>query len=230
MSKEVLEAVVSEIEACGLNARVEHGGKHDRVYFPAKTGEQFYVVPVSGSCSRAPLNARSDVRRMLRASGFEANNIIELPRISMTGGAPVCNSVDIAGHFGKAHKDVLRSIDGLLVDVGADFTERNFTPSTYRDPSGRSLRCFDLTRDAFSLLVMGFTGSSALKWKLAYINAFNRMESELRRIAAASPDLLPRLEKVEGELAALIDLYVEPKTEPGFIFVKGYVRKKRGAA
>jgi len=230
LSKDALNAVVSEIEACGLTARVEHGGKHDRVYFPAKTGEQFYVVPVSGSCSRAPLNARSDVRRMLRESGFEPTNVIDLPRISMAGGEPVCNSVDIARHFGKAHKDVLRSIDGLLDQLEAGFNRRNFTPIDYRDDRGRQQRCFELTRDAFSLLVMGFTGSAALKWKLAYINAFNRMEAELRRIAAASPELLPRLEKVEGELAALIDLYVEPKTEPGYIFIRGHVRKRRGAA
>lgn len=230
MSKDVLSAVVSEIEACGLTARVEHGGKHDRVYFPAKTGEQFYVVPVSGSCSRAPLNARSDVRRMLRESGFEAVDLVETPRLAMRAGEPICNSLDLAGHFGKAHKDVLRSIDDLVAAVGDEFAGRNFTLSAYKDSTGRSLRCFDLTRDAFSLLVMGFTGTTALKWKLSYIRAFNLMESELRRLAASSPDLLPRLEKVEGELAALIDLYVNPKTEPGYVFIRGYVRKKRGAA
>ena len=38
-----------------------------------------------------------------------------------------------------------------------------------------------LTRDGFSLLVMGFTGPAALHWKLLwYIEAFNKMEQALR--------------------------------------------------
>ena len=37
-----------------------------------------------------------------------------------------------------------------------------------------------MTRDGFSLLVMGFTGEKALKFKLDFIEAFNRMESELK--------------------------------------------------
>lgn len=36
-----------------------------------------------------------------------------------------------------------------------------------------------MTRDGFSLLVMGFTGNRALEWKLKYIEAFNHMEAEL---------------------------------------------------
>nr|WP_281803491.1 Rha family transcriptional regulator [Methylocystis echinoides] len=37
-----------------------------------------------------------------------------------------------------------------------------------------------MTRDGFTLLAMGFTGEAALRWKLKYIDAFNRMEAELR--------------------------------------------------
>ena len=42
-----------------------------------------------------------------------------------------------------------------------------------------------LTRDAFTLLAMGFTGSRALAFKVAYINAFNRMEQLLTGRAEA---------------------------------------------
>lgn len=35
------------------------------------------------------------------------------------------------------------------------------------------------TRDDFTLLAMGFTGKKALQFKLAYIDAFNRMEAKL---------------------------------------------------
>lgn len=36
-----------------------------------------------------------------------------------------------------------------------------------------------LTRDGFTLLAMGFTGKKALQFKIAYIEAFNKMERML---------------------------------------------------
>ncbi|WP_432442364.1 Rha family transcriptional regulator, partial [Campylobacter coli] len=35
---------------------------------------------------------------------------------------------------------------------------------------------YNLTRDGFSLLAMGFTGKEALQWKILFIDAFNEME------------------------------------------------------
>jgi hypothetical protein len=37
-----------------------------------------------------------------------------------------------------------------------------------------------MSRDGFSILVMGFTGRKALEWKLKYIEAFNNMESFIK--------------------------------------------------
>ncbi|MBW1466944.1 antirepressor, partial [Campylobacter jejuni] len=42
--------------------------------------------------------------------------------------------------------------------------------------------CYNLTRDAFSLLVMGFTGEKAYKWKILFIKAFNEMEKRLKNL------------------------------------------------
>lgn len=39
---------------------------------------------------------------------------------------------------------------------------------------------YEMDRDRFSLLAMGFTGKKALEWKLKYINAFNTMEEKLK--------------------------------------------------
>lgn len=55
-----------------------------------------------------------------------------------------------------------------------------FIPDTYMDKQGKSRKHYWLTRDGFSLLVMGFTGPAALHWKLLYIEAFNKMEEQLR--------------------------------------------------
>ncbi|OYX14382.1 MAG: hypothetical protein B7Z15_04150 [Rhizobiales bacterium 32-66-8] len=46
--------------------------------------------------------------------------------------------------------------------VQAPTAASNFGASTYSDPTGRSLRCFDMTRDGFMLFAMGFTGAKAL--------------------------------------------------------------------
>lgn len=42
---------------------------------------------------------------------------------------------------------------------------------------------FVMNRDGFTLLAMGFTGDKALKFKLDYIAAFNKMEKELKSLA-----------------------------------------------
>ncbi|EAJ4341424.1 hypothetical protein DB762_06245, partial [Campylobacter jejuni] len=44
--------------------------------------------------------------------------------------------------------------------------------------------------DGFSLLVMGFTGQKAYKWKTLFIKAFNEMEKRLRNIEYEKHDKL----------------------------------------
>jgi Rha family phage regulatory protein len=88
----------------------------------------------------------------------------------------------IAEKFGKQHKDVLRKIETL--DIPDDYRERNFAP-TFQDipgPNGatRQSKSYELTRDGFALLVMGFTGKRAMAWKIKFLEAFNSMEAQLR--------------------------------------------------
>jgi Rha family phage regulatory protein len=99
------------------------------------------------------------------------------PELTIVEGQITTTSLQIAEHFGKQHKTVLRAIRNL--DAPAEFTERNFAPSDFQDSTGRSLPMFRITRDGFTLLAMGFTGKEAMQWKLAYLAAFNHMESEL---------------------------------------------------
>ncbi|GAB6037649.1 hypothetical protein JCM15519_38580 [Fundidesulfovibrio butyratiphilus] len=94
----------------------------------------------------------------------------------LSGERPAVRSVELAQHFGLQHKHVLRDIDGLRKKLPASFTEPNFGPSEYRDSTGRTLPAFLLTRDAFTLLVMGWNSQRAIEWKLKYIEAFNALE------------------------------------------------------
>ena len=51
--------------------------------------------------------------------------------------------------------------------------------SSYLDSTGRSLLMYKITHDGFTILVMGFTGKRAMKWKIDYLNLFNKMRTIL---------------------------------------------------
>lgn len=133
------------------------------------------------------------------------------PFITERDGIPVTTSRAVAEQFGKNHKEVLRAIDNLLTDLNAqddtnikEFTERNFALSDYRDSTGRELPEYLLTRDGFTLLAMGFTGAKALTFKVAYINAFNRMEQLIKGGVSVATlqnleERLQALERTAGE-------------------------------
>lgn len=115
-----------------------------------------------------------------------------LPMITEKDGVPVTTSRVVAEQFGKQHKNILRDIEALISQLRSEpstsstesrfglstaaFAEENFLLTTYRDSTGRELPMYLLTRDGFTLLAMGFTGARAVQFKVAYINAFNRME------------------------------------------------------
>ena len=92
------------------------------------------------------------------------------------------NSLQIAEVFEKRHDNIIAQIRALPND---DFNDLNFQLVKYSDKKGEARPMYNLTRDGFSLLVMGFTGAKAYKWKIEFIKAFNLMEAELNRIKAA---------------------------------------------
>lgn len=75
----------------------------------------------------------------------------------MRNGAVFTDSRHVALVFGKQHKNVLQSIAALIAE--APSTELNFQLSSYSDSTGRTLPAYRMTRDGFTLLAMGFTGS-----------------------------------------------------------------------
>ncbi|EAI6116874.1 phage antirepressor Ant [Campylobacter coli] len=91
------------------------------------------------------------------------------------------NSLQIAEVFEKDHSNVLKAIDKLPND---EFKSSNFKYDSYFDKKSEQRRMINLTRDAFSLLVMGFTGEKAYKWKVEFIKAFNEMEKRLKNLEA----------------------------------------------
>jgi Rha family phage regulatory protein len=233
---EILEMTLSELRAVGLTPHTEHGSKHIRVYWEHEGQQRSTTVSVSPSDRRSLQNAKAQVRGKLREDGLLGDHepeAIESPRPLIKAGEARVSSLDIGRHFSRQHKDVLRSIDRIAEEVGPEFTERNFAPSDYVDASGRTLRAFDLTRDGFSFLVMGFTGPAAARWKVAYIEAFNAMEAELRRLSVPQ-DVADKIARLEGEMQALIDLSLEaPRAvarKPRFVRPSVIRRMRRLAA
>jgi len=99
--------------------------------------------------------------------------------ITTTNGQPMTTSLVIAEKFGKRHTDVLRSIANL--ECSDDFSQRNFASADYLDVQGKPRQMFNITRDGFSFLAMGFTGKKAAEWKEKFITAFNTMERTIRQ-------------------------------------------------
>lgn len=103
--------------------------------------------------------------------------------VTSYNGVLVADSLQVAESFGKSHRHVLEAVDKLVYNLAAENSaakpEAYFIPADYEN-RGKRYRKFLLTRDGFSLLVMGFTGPAALHWKLLYIEAFNKMEEALR--------------------------------------------------
>lgn len=103
--------------------------------------------------------------------------------VHLSGDRLVVTSLEISNHFGKRHNDVLRAVSNL--ECSDEFRRRNFAQTVYNRPNpsgGKSIAApmYEITRDGFVFLCMGFTGQQAAVWKERYIEAFNQMERTLR--------------------------------------------------
>ena len=102
-----------------------------------------------------------------------------LINIENKDGVLLVSSREVAERFEKRHDHVLRDVEALLDQnpkLGADY----FIESSYKAGTGKPYKQYELTRDGFSLLAMGFTGAKALEWKLKYLEAFNKMEEVIK--------------------------------------------------
>lgn len=139
------------------------------------------------------------------------NELTQVPiQVYLSDNVPVVTSRNVAEYFHKRHDHVLRDIDNLVNELnamgvspklGRPMFQENamggcsklrrpmFQEITYtHNQNKQSYREFEMTRDGFTLLAMGFTGKEALGWKLKYIDAFNRMEEYIKGGGSPLPD------------------------------------------
>ena len=100
--------------------------------------------------------------------------------VKSVNGEVVVSSKQIADYFGKIHRDVMKVIKTL--NCSDEFRVRNFSQSSYTSSQNKVLNCFNMTKDGFTMVAMGFGGEKAMEFKEAYINAFNQMEKGLLNI------------------------------------------------
>ena len=91
-------------------------------------------------------------------------------------GKAVVSSRHIARVFEKEHRRVLQDIR-TIAENDPVWGLHNFVQSYYTNEQNKSQPEYLITRDGFTLLVMGYTGERAMRFKKAYIAAFNEMES-----------------------------------------------------
>ncbi|MDR1926212.1 MAG: Rha family transcriptional regulator [Endomicrobium sp.] len=106
--------------------------------------------------------------------------------VEVVNNQSVTTSLKIAEVFNKEHKNVLKSIE--ILECSEEFRSANFSADVYFDVYDREQKQYNITRDGFTFLAMGFTGKKAAQFKEAYIKAFNTMEQMLLK-ASLKPTL-----------------------------------------
>lgn len=102
----------------------------------------------------------------------------------------------VAKHFNKRHDTVLRAFDKMQCEV--EFSHRNYVLAEELDAQGKPRRIIRMTKDGFTLLAMGFTGTQAMRMKIAFINAFNAMADQLQQIGMSLWNQRLELEKKDA--------------------------------
>lgn len=122
------------------------------------------------------------------------------PEIIVKSGRPVTTTKAVAAYFVKQHQHVTQKVESL--DCSEHFLTSNFSLVNY-EHNGNTYKMYEMTKNGFVFLVMGFTGKKAAQFKETYIAEFDRMESEL---AAKRYDVLGNASTAnKADLIALVD-------------------------
>ena len=111
-------------------------------------------------------------------------------------GLAVTTSLKVATYFEKRHDHVVRDIEDIIADM-IDVEEspsdqdvpkigglqKFFIKDKYVGESKHKYKMYYLTEDGFNLLAMGFTGKKALRYKLMFIEEFNRMRERIKELS-----------------------------------------------
>ncbi|MFP3453386.1 Rha family transcriptional regulator [Bacillus sp. SIMBA_154] len=98
----------------------------------------------------------------------------------------VTDSVTIAEMFDKEHKNVLRDIATQMEYAGEEFSQLNFEQCDYINDSAKGInrhrkyKKFNLTEEAFTLIVFSYNTKEAVQTKIRFIQEFKRMKEYIQ--------------------------------------------------
>lgn len=92
----------------------------------------------------------------------------------------VTTSLILAEAFEKEHRNVIRTIETKIGELNFEQSLKMFSKGEYTNTQNKQQPMYYLNRDGFTFIAMGFTGRKADEFKLKYIDAFNKMEEQIR--------------------------------------------------
>ncbi len=107
----------------------------------------------------------------------------------------VTDSLTIAEMFGKDHGNVLKDIRKQVEYAGEEFAQVNFYSGSYLDKNNQSRPKFNLTEDAFALVVFSYNTKEAVQTKIKFIQEFRRMKEFIQKQAYTPTDNTIEFEK-----------------------------------
>lgn len=142
-----------------------------------------------------PENSQSNIFTTGIISAEVNKQAISIPEVIIIGKEPVTTSQAIARYFGRDHDKVVNRIENL--DCSVDFLTRNFRRVKF-EHKGRNLNAYDVTKDGFTFLAMGFTGKKAAAFKENYIAQFNYMANWMAERLETKSEMKSMADAIKG--------------------------------
>ena len=110
----------------------------------------------------------------------------------------VIDSREVAEMMGKTHSKLLRDIEGDKAHVGIIEVltkaqmglSKYFIEDAYKDKSGKENKCYQCTKMGCEILANKMTGEKGILFTAKYVERFNQMEEELKKISREDELLL----------------------------------------
>ena len=110
----------------------------------------------------------------------------------------VIDSREVAEMMGKTHSKLLRDIEGDKSHVGIIEVltkaqmglSKYFIEDVYKDKSGKENKCYQCTKMGCEILANKMTGEKGILFTAKYVERFNQMEEELKKISREDELLL----------------------------------------
>ena len=107
------------------------------------------------------------------------------------------DSREVAEMVEKKHYNLIRDIKGYvqeLTELKIEFSDF-FRENTYKDSTGRTLPCYDITKKGCEFIAHKLTGIKGTEFTARYINRFHDMEETIREGISQKSDT-PKKEKL----------------------------------